>query len=256
MKFLLNLRTLKTLCLLLFLNAFFNACEKKTDVFDRLNLPTDVKQLILVTTNSWESSNGTMTLWEKSNNQWIKTDFSINVMVGKNGLGWGIGLHQPVSGIEKNEGDGKAPAGIFEIGDLFGYAEDAPIGTKMNYRQITDRDYFVDDVNSEDYNQWKVISSDKENTPKKIWDSFERMYRKDSLYELGFVVAHNFEPIAMKKGSAIFFHIWRGEGYPTAGCTAMSMDNIENLMKWLDPNKAPLIVQVPENELINLRIAN
>lgn len=232
----------------------FMSCKKEKARFESLGLPEECRQLIWVNTDSWESPSGSMTLWEWEDEQWITNGDSIDVMVGRNGLGWGQGIHEPLTGIQKKEGDGKAPAGIFEVGDLFGYAVSAPVGAKMNYRPITDRDYFVDDASSEDYNLWQTIPVQEENQPDSLWKSFEYMYRLDSLYELGFMVMHNSNPVVQGKGSAIFYHIWRGPGSPTAGCTSMTKENIEKLMKWLDPAKRPLIVQVPVGELGDLKV--
>jgi len=124
---------------------------------------------------------------------------------------------------------------------------------KMNYRQVTTRDYYIDDINSVDYNQWKVIPSNKQNLPKNFWRSYERMKRSDHLYELGFVVKHNMNPVVKGNGSAIFFHVWRKKSSPTLGCTAMSKENLLKLMTWLDPTMKPLIIQVPKTQLDHLK---
>lgn len=71
------------------------------------------------------------------------------------------------------------------------------------------------------------------------------MKRADHLYELGLVVQHNMQPAVAGKGSAIFFHIWRTEGSPTLGCSAMSKQALTDIMIWLDPEKAPLLIQMP-----------
>lgn len=175
------------------------------------------------------------------------------VVPGKNGMGWGRGLHAPVpAGPEKAEGDGKAPAGIFEFGEAFGYGTDPPVNLKLPYRQSTARDYWIDATASPAYNTWVSIPEDKENIPEKYWNSFERMKRRDHLYELGLVIKHNMEPAVPGKGSAIFMHIWRSPGAPTLGCTAMSKEDLVALLSWLDPEKHPLLIQAPKQEIDQL----
>jgi L,D-peptidoglycan transpeptidase YkuD (ErfK/YbiS/YcfS/YnhG family) len=96
------------------------------------------------------------------------------------------------------------------------------------------------------------IPEAQENEPQNYWPSVERMKRRDHLYELGLIVKHNTEPAIAGKGSAIFFHVWRSLGAPTLGCTAMDKQELNHLLTWLDPDKHPLLIQVPETELGSL----
>ena len=215
-------------------------------------IPEQTGQVIVVTTASWNSKEGTLQRYERVDGNWKKTGDAVQVMVGKNGLGWGRGKHKNTGSPEKVEGDGKAPAGVFSLGTLFGYAEkfDSPSG--YPYRQATARDYYVDDIKSTDYNQWVTIPAGKANTPNEFWASCEKMRRADHLYEYGIVISHNEAPAVKGKGSAIFFHVWRAPGLPTVGCTSMRKEDLVGLMKWLDPAKEPLLIQVPESELHKL----
>jgi L,D-peptidoglycan transpeptidase YkuD (ErfK/YbiS/YcfS/YnhG family) len=206
-------------------------------------------QVILVTTRDWNSKTGKLQRFNRSGNVWKKVGNEIPVAVGKNGLAWGKGIHKRGGVATKKEGDGKAPAGMFTLGTMFGYSEKSPVSTNYPYRQSTARDYFVDDVTSSDYNQWVSIPPDQPNKPEEQWKSFERMKRQDHLYEYGIVINYNVNPAEKGKGSAIFFHIWRSEGSPTLGCTAMSKENLLSLMKWLDATKNPVLIQSPETEV-------
>ena len=133
---------------------------------------------------------------------------------------------------EKREGDRKTPSGVYSIGTAFGYERD--VETNLPYRQSTDRDIWIDDVNSEDYNKWI--------TGKTKADSFEKMKRKDHLYKYGFVVEYNTNPIVKGMGSAIFFHVWRAPGKPTFGCVAVAEHNILKLISWLDTSQKPRVI--------------
>jgi hypothetical protein len=40
--------------------------------------------------------------------------------------------------------------------------------------------------------------------------------------------------------------VWSGSEKPTAGCTALSRGDLLELLRWLEPSKQPLLVQLPE----------
>ena len=50
------------------------------------------------------------------------------------------------------------------------------------------------------------------------------------------------------EGSAIFFHIRRGESRPTSGCTTMAEGNLVHLITWLRAPRHPCYVLLPESE--------
>jgi L,D-peptidoglycan transpeptidase YkuD (ErfK/YbiS/YcfS/YnhG family) len=241
---------------LFILSSFAFACPAQIP-FDPMNLSPSHDQVVLVTAEGWSSRKAILQMYEKTGVLWKPVGKKIEVVLGKNGLGWGRGLHQPnLQGPEKTEGDGKAPAGIFEFGNAFGYEIKGPVGIKMHYRQSTDRDYWVDAVSSADYNTWVSIPANKENNPNKYWSSFERMKRQDHLYELGLVVKHNMDPPLAPKGSGIFLHVWRMPGSATLGCTAMSKEDLTSVLLWLDAGKNPLLIQAPKGELNKLKQSN
>lgn len=140
---------------------------------------------------------------------------------------------------KKKERDGKSPSGVFPLGIAFGYEHSLP--TRMDYRQVTENDFWVDDVDSDDYNRW-VTGQGKS-------ASMEPLRRDDNLYKYGIVIRYNMDPVVKGKGSAIFIHLWKGDGEPTFGCVAMAEENILGLLGWLDPEKKPLIVMGTETEL-------
>jgi len=74
----------------------------------------------------------------------------------------------------------------------------------------------------------------------------------DRRYELGFVIEHNprAEPGA---GSCIFAHLWKTADSGTAGCTAMAEPAMRNLLAWLDAERHPVFVLLPESEYARLR---
>lgn len=210
-------------------------------------------QMIVVTTNTWDSPQGTLRRYEREHpgNSWQPVGLPITLMVGKTGLGWGTGLlkppapdtHDPMNNDPvKKEGDGKAPAGVFRLSKAFGYAPQQQPGWKMPYISLTPSIECVDDEKSKFYNtlvDTTTISPD--------WGSHEneKMRRSDDLYRWGILVNHNANPPAPGGGSCIFMHIWKGPAQPTVGCTAMPQADMELLLGWLDPNRKPLLVQLP-----------
>jgi len=74
-----------------------------------INELAECKQMILVVVPSWKSTSGNIRLLERSSDgKWTGIRPSFPCVVGKNGLGWGIGLHGTgvVGEPRKKEGDG------------------------------------------------------------------------------------------------------------------------------------------------------
>ena len=73
----------------------------------------------------------------------------------------------------------------------------------------------------------------------------------DDVYRLGFVIEHNASGRA-NAGSCIFAHLWRTPGEPTAGCTAMAADTMDDVLAWLRPDARPVFVLLPRTEYVRL----
>ncbi len=206
----------------------------------------DSTQLVLVISDGWDATTARLQRFARAgvDRNWTPVGRAMAVTIGRTGLAWGRGLHGQSSlpGPVKREGDGKAPAGAFELPQAFGYAARPDAGqVKLPYLALTDDVVGVDDVKSRYYNRIVKLSQVND----KDWDSAETMRRSDGLYEWGVLVGHNTSPVAVGAGSCIFLHIWRGADKPTAGCTAMSRDDMLALLGWLDPQAKPLLVQLP-----------
>jgi D-alanyl-D-alanine dipeptidase len=214
------------------------------------------RQLIVVTTRDWNTDEARLERYERKGpgKPWKPVGQPFTVMVGKNGLGWGLGLVPAPADTGgapiKKEGDGKAPAGIFRLGTVFGYSSRKYAGSKMPYLPLTATVECPDDSASAHYN---TLVDRSQSTPD--WSSSEQMLRSDSLYQWGIFVDHNSSPARPGSGSCIFLHIWRGPGRPTVGCTAMPAEKMEEMLAWLDSGKAPLLVQLPEAEYQRLQAA-
>jgi L,D-peptidoglycan transpeptidase YkuD (ErfK/YbiS/YcfS/YnhG family) len=71
-------------------------------------------------------------------------------------------------------------------------------------------------------------------------------------YKFGVMLEHNWSQIP-GFGSCIFLHVWDRHRSGTAGCTAVSLANLEHLIHWLDADNYPLIVQLPITEYLRLK---
>ena len=214
------------------------------------------QQMIVVVTKNWADVHGTARRYERSSlkTQWHEVDPPFAVVVGRNGVAWGRGLQPdtPKLGSDpiKREGDGKSPAGIFLLTSSFGYSAKPLDNARLPYTTLTATVECVDDPRSTHYNQL----FDAKDTAKD-WNSSEQMRRSDELYRWGVVVAYNTSPARSAAGSCIFLHIWDGPEQGTAGCTAMEPANIETLLRWLDPKKHPVLVQLPASEYLHYQTA-
>jgi L,D-peptidoglycan transpeptidase YkuD (ErfK/YbiS/YcfS/YnhG family) len=213
-------------------------------------------QMIVVTTPNWNTVEGRLQRYERATTQekWRPVGEPISIVVGKNGLGWGIGVMATDHATDrlaadpvKREGDGKSPAGLFLLGTAFGY-DSAPLrGLKMPYLNLTSSIECVDDPGSKYYNR---IVDRAIATPD--WNSSEHMRNAGESYRWGIVVDHNrtvtgdMNPPEPGGGSCVFLHIWHSRDQGTAGCTAMPPTDLETLLTWLDPARKPLLVQLPE----------
>lgn len=209
--------------------------------------------MLVVKTASWTASRGALQRHEQVGRGWQPVGDAIEVTVGKNGLGWGRGMHgggrpeAAAAGPTKVEGDGRAPAGVFQLGNVWGYAAKSPPGLALDYTQSTEGWRCVDDPDSRYYNQlldkFRISMSPD-------WKSAEVLRRRDGRYELLLEVRHNTQPAEPGAGSCIFVHVWH-EARPTIGCTAMALENLRLVLEWLKPGA--LFVALPEGEYASFR---
>ncbi len=215
-------------------------------------IPADSHQLIVGVVDGWDAVPVKLTRYERSadGGPWKASGAPWIGVVGS-GLAWGRGLHgdgPPAgqSGPVKQEGDGRSPAGVFALNGSYGYAKDAPAGARWPYTPVDASWHCVDDSASKVYGT--IVDADEVT---KDWSSSEKMRRKDALYTWVVDVAHNPAHVA-KAGSCIFLHVWRAEGSPTVGCTAMPQPALESVLAWLDPTAHPVYALLPSDAFAQL----
>ena len=224
------------------------------------------KKLIVVTTPDWDSVQGTLTRYEKQVTRdglqgtgkvkakigkWRQVGEPIPVVVGRSGLAWDPTLAREYPdlypGPVKHEGDGRSPAGAFQLKrGTFGFAPSLP-GSRF-YMPLTPTIECVDDPASRYYAQ--IV--DRMQVDQVDWSSSEKM-RSVPGYRWGVVVNYNMDAPVRGDGSCIFLHQWSGPSNGTAGCTAMSADDIEEIVRWVDGKERAVLVQLPKTEYNRLR---
>jgi L,D-peptidoglycan transpeptidase YkuD (ErfK/YbiS/YcfS/YnhG family) len=129
---------------------------------------------------------------------------------------------------KKEEGDQITPKGIFEVIKIY-YRKDKirKIISPIKKIQIKKNMGWCDDPKSDLYNQQIKL-------PSKF--SYEKLYRKDGLYDIILVLNYNTSPIVKKKGSAIFIHIAKRKFKPTEGCIGLKKNDLIKLLKKIKKN--------------------
>lgn len=177
---------------------------------------SDSKQLIAVVSSG---SSCTVYGFSEADRNWA-TDFVTSGYVGKNGVS-----------AESREGDYCTPKGLFPLGFAFGTENLTDLS--IPYRQLNENCYWVDDPESEYYNQWQE-------TTNITWNSAEHLIDYATSYRYTVVVNYNMNPAVPYKGSAIFLHCAR-KSY-TAGCIAVPTADMRNILYWLKEEAAPMIL--------------
>jgi L,D-peptidoglycan transpeptidase YkuD (ErfK/YbiS/YcfS/YnhG family) len=181
-----------------------------------------ISQVLVVYNQKPEYNSATLIPFEKKRDQWGPLSKPIEVRIGMNGFA-------PIG--EKREGDMKTPSGLFALGHLYTY-EDF-VDTKLAYSKTDEHDIWIDDPESDFYNQYARIDNGAK--------SFEKLKLNNDLY--------NTNPVKKYYGSAIFLHLSSQYRKPTKGCISIEEKNMLKLLKWLDTNKKPHIIMGDKNEL-------
>ena len=86
---------------------------------------------------------------------------------------------------------------------------------------------WCDDPRSKNYN--KLI-----NLPFNY--SYEKLFKKENIYDIILVLDYNMRPVKKNKGSAIFIHITKKNYKKTQGCIAIKKTELLKILKKIDIN--------------------
>ena len=126
-------------------------------------------------------------------------------------------------GFKREEGDLITPKGVFKIKYIL-YRKDRLKKIQSKLRKITIKKNmgWCDDPKSRDYN--KLIK-----LPSKY--TYEKLYKKENIYDIILVLNFNMNPILKKKGSAVFIHVARKNFAKTEGCIAIKKTYLLKIIK-------------------------
>lgn len=211
------------------------------------------RQALVGLADSWTSNEVALRRWESEGDAWRAVDSAAWIArSGRNGLGWGVGVHESLAkargimgGWEKQEGDRRSPCGVFDLGPVCGYDPEPQRHPKIEYIQVGARDLWISDPDSEEYNTHRRVAGDQ---PLSEWEQKQQMTFDDPCHRLKVFVRHNAPPkVSRGAGSAVFLFIWRDNGrLPTTGSIGMPEERVRELVAWLDPEKRPLLVLLPK----------
>ncbi len=131
--------------------------------------------------------------------------------------------------VQKREGDGASPRGIWPLREAFYRADRFATrpSTMLPIRALSPNDGWCDAPGNRNYN--RAVRHP-------YVASAERLWRVDCLYDVIIVVGYNDRPRRRGRGSAIFIHIAR-EGTnglePTEGCIALRKPDLLRLLPLL-----------------------
>ena len=179
-------------------------------------------QVITVVGASSASTTAQLTAWTRNGAGWTRDIGPVTAYVGSAGIG------------TASETTRRTPAGTFGLTEAFGILADN--GTRLPYRQVDTSDWWVSDVNSQDYNTHRRCAP---GTCPFNEAAGENLGSVGLEYHHAVVIDYNRYPVTPGAGSAFFLHV--SAGRPTAGCVTLPATTLTAVMRWLNPAQNPVI---------------
>jgi L,D-peptidoglycan transpeptidase YkuD (ErfK/YbiS/YcfS/YnhG family) len=133
----------------------------------------------------------------------------------------------------KREGDGLTPLGNYQLEALL-YRADRMRRPRTGLGVTALRDGWAWCETPGDRNYNRLVALPPEH-------GHDRLKRADHLYDMIIVTGHNRCPRVQNRGSAIFFHLAREGFAPTAGCVAVSLRAMREILARCGP-KTRLVI--------------
>jgi len=184
-------------------------------------------RLVLAVADTMASTTATVQRYERASpaEAWRAVGGPASALVGYKGVAWAHAFRDFAHGDEpiKIDGDKRAPAGVYKIGNSFGFAA----ARRRNYARITAGTVCVDDVASPAYNTiaarakvgWRVHG--------------ENMWRARE-YRRGLFVDYPTDRAA-RAGSCIFIHLRLAGRTGTHGCVALPERDLAAVQNFAAP---------------------
>jgi len=144
-------------------------------------------------------------------------NYKVKCSIGKRGIG-----------RKTKEGDLITPKGKYTIKYVL-YRKDRvkKIQTKIKTIVIRNNMGWCDDPKSKNYNKLIKLPSPF---------GYEKLFKKENVYDIILVLNYNMNPVVKNKGSAIFIHIVKGNYKRTEGCIALKKIHLLKILKILKKN--------------------
>ena len=149
-------------------------------------------------------------------NYLIYNKYKVKCTIGKKGIGY-----------KKKEGDLITPKGQFKIKLILYRKDRVKLKTKLRKVTIQKNMVWCDDPRSEKYNQLVKLPSNFR---------YEKLYKKENIYDIVLVLSFNMSPTKKNKGSAIFIHVAKKNYKKTEGCVAIRKFELLKIVRKLKTN--------------------
>ena len=148
-------------------------------------------------------------------------NYKAKCSIGKRGIG-----------LKKREGDLITPKGKYKIKYILYRKDRIKFQSKIKKVVIKKNMGWCDDSNSKQYNKLIKLPSNYK---------YEKLYKKENVYDIIIVLNYNMNPVIKNKGSAIFIHVAKKNYKKTEGCIAVKKVDLLKIAKNLKKNTTILI---------------
>ena len=152
------------------------------------------------------------------NKKYLTIDnYKAKCAIGKRGIGF-----------KRREGDLITPKGNYKIKYIM-YRKDRIKNIKSKIKRVVIKKNmgWCDDPRSKEYNKLIKLPS--------IYN-YEKLYKKESIYDIILVLNYNMHPVKKNKGSAIFIHVAKKNYRKTEGCVAVKKIHLLKIISKLKKN--------------------
>jgi L,D-peptidoglycan transpeptidase YkuD (ErfK/YbiS/YcfS/YnhG family) len=185
--------------------------------------PAGTDQLVTVLAPRAGSGTASLRAWQRDPaGGWKQAQGPVRVGVGTGGVG------------RASERSNRTPAGTFSLVQAFGRAPNP--GTRLPYRRVGDRDWWVSDSRSAAYNTYRSCAP---GTCPFDESAGENLGQAGPSYDHAIVIGYNTDEPVPGAGSAFFLHV--DAGVPSAGCVVAPRAAVVALLRWLDPAARPRV---------------
>jgi L,D-peptidoglycan transpeptidase YkuD (ErfK/YbiS/YcfS/YnhG family) len=189
-------------------------------------------QLVVVEAPTYAGTTASLTRWQRTGSCWTQVGTAWVAQLAWNGFS---DHHQ--------EGDDTTPTGAYVVGPVM-YGTDPNPGVSYPYHQLVCGDWWDEDAASPDYNTFQHVACGAEPP---FGGGSEPLWQEGNAYPSMAVIDYNTDPAIPGAGSGIFLHA--NIGTPTDGCVSLPLDQLDQVLEWLQPSDDPLVVLGPASEI-------